>query len=292
MTWLDSCDRMDPAEIGPKAHSLARLLAAGFPVPKGFVLTVAMLRHLATDEALSVPEGSAPSFLGESLEAALAELRHQGVSHVAVRSSAAAEDLANASFAGQYETVLGVPTDRPDTLWDAVRRCCASTLDRHAQAYGASHGLGPADAAMAVLVQTLVNADVAGVAFGVHPVTGDPDSVVINASLGLGESVVSGLVTPDTYVLDGDGTIEHELGDKIVKVIRAEQGLTEVVPTTPKERESQCLTDSQVRAVADLTRRCSVLLGRPADIEFAYEAGSLYLLQSRPVTTGVSDVAS
>lgn len=282
--------------LGPKAFSLTRLLDAGFPVPDGFVVTAGTLaRHVATrlraDSRDAVPdpdrirEGPLPAPLAVALRPALAVLRQGGATHLAVRSSAAAEDLDDASFAGQYETVLGVPADRPDAVADAIRRCWASYYALDAAVYSRSRGVDRTATGMAVCVQILVDADAAGVAFGAHPVTGETDTVVINASVGLGEAVVAGLVTPDTYLRGRAGDLERELGDKTVKVVRRAEGWTDTVPTTPEERSSYCLTDGQAHEVADLALRAGAFFGRPADIEFAFARGRLWLLQSRPITS-------
>lgn len=282
--------------MGPKALSLALLAEAGFPVPNGFVVTTdALSRHVRNAPGHAGPgEAPDPEWIRETplsacvtdpLTGALETLRKAGATHVAVRSSAVAEDLEDASFAGQYETVLGVQIDRPAAVEAAIRQCWASFYAAHAVAYSRGHGIRSTEPGMAVCIQRLIDADVAGVAFGVHPVTGDPNTVVINASVGLGEAVVAGLVTPDTYLCHSDGQIERELGDKTVKVVRRREGWTETVATPACEQQEYCLSDAQAAEVADLTLRSGAYFGQPADVEFAVADGRLWLLQSRPITT-------
>lgn len=244
---LDDAAAADPQAAGGKASTLARLRRAGFPVPDGFVVTAG--------EDLAVT-------LGPSL-AALRDRVGAGV-RFAVRSSGLAEDSAAASFAGQYETVLGVAD--PAGVADAIARCFASFSGSRARAYQA--GVGVADAGGAVLVQHLVPADAAGVAFTVDPVTGARDRVVIDAARGLGDAVVGGRVTPDGFaVAKGTGAILAR---------RTASG-------------AGALDDEGARAVAALAERVERHEGRPVDIEWALHAGALYLLQARPITTDVRE---
>ena len=286
--WIVSLDdaAYGPATgLGSKAGELARLRRAGYPVPPGFVVTPAAYAAFAAAQpardAPALAGGVMPAPLLEKLSDAYAALETH-CPPVAVRSSGALEDLADSSFAGQYDTVLGVVGT--EALAAAVQACWASAAAPHVQSYAARHGLVPTVAQMSVLVQLLVAAEAAGVAFGVDPVTGDPSRCVINASLGLGESVVSGTVIPDAYTVNWlTGAVAAELGDKDQQVVFRD-GRLATVPTTPEERARPALPPEAVQQVARLVAALQEDAGRPMDVEFAWMAGRLYLLQARPIT--------
>jgi len=272
--------------LGTKARQLSRLLAAGFPVPAGFVVTPPAFRE--------------PASLAEAVAAHYHRLGPDNPP-VAVRSSGALEDLAGASFAGQYETVLGVRG--LDQVLAAIDRCRASAAAPHIAGYTAHHGRAapsrlatqePGDIRdhMSVLVQRLVPADAAGVAFGIDPVTGDASCCVINAAWGLGESVVSGTVTPDAHIVEWQSlkTTTH-LGDKHEKVVALATGGVATVATTAAERRAPALCAEQVLQVVDLLARLQEWCGTPLDIEFAFTANQLHLLQARPITALGADLA-
>ncbi|WP_243420996.1 PEP/pyruvate-binding domain-containing protein [Micromonospora globispora] len=227
--------------IGGKAAVLAELVAAGFPVPPGFVVTT---------KALDDPQ------LNRRLAAVAAGLDGD---RFAVRSSGAAEDLPDASYAGLYETYLNVPTEE---LAQAVRRCFAAATSERVAAYHQRQG--GATAAMAVLVQVMVDPVAAGVAFTAHPVTGYRDQTVVAAVAGLGEPLVSGETTGEEWTITASRT----------EMTRSAPG------------GGRVLTDVQADAVADLSRRIADRYdGRPQDVEWAIDqAGKLWLLQARPMT--------
>ena len=205
---------------------------------------------------------------------------------VAVRSSAVDEDGAGASFAGQHDTFLNVVG--AEAVADAIARCRASVRSERALAYRSSQGLDAAGS-IAVLVQQLVPADVAAVVFSVDPRTGS-DDVVINASWGLGESIVGGTSTPDVYTVRRDGRAirSRTLGAKERMTVRHADGTREVrVPRILRERLA--LDDASVRAAAELALALEAETGAPVDVECAFRAGALYLLQCRPVTATVRD---
>jgi pyruvate,water dikinase len=257
---LSDLTRADAPEVGAKSAGLGALLRAGFPVPGGFVLTteafdLAMAHHgFSADTpqdavaAESLPEG----IVSELLRAAAA----LGDVPLAVRSSGVAEDLPDASFAGQYETVLGVRG--VEAILAAVRRCWASAFSERVRTYRRAQGLeGPPR--MAVLVQRLVPADAAGVAFTADPVTGDRRVTVVSAVRGLGERLVSGQATPDEWVVtDGEAACRHS--------------------------PEGAIDAAQVRSVAALARRVESYVGSPQDIEWALAGGEVFLLQARPIT--------
>jgi len=237
---LGDAGAAERARVGGKAGVLGELAAAGLPVPRGFVVTAAELD-------------------ADGWEAALAEAAGDlGGSRFAVRSSGAAEDLPDASYAGLYETYLNVPADE---LAQAVRRCFAAAGAERVQAYQERHGGSPA--AMAVLVQEMVDPVAAGVAFTAHPVTGDRDLTVVTAVAGLGDRLVSGEAVGEEWTVTAQAASL----------------------TRPIRTDLPVLAAGQAQAVADLARRVAERYGRPQDIEWAIDrAGTLLLLQARPMT--------
>lgn len=274
--------------VGTKAASLGTLLSHSVRVPPGFIVSTAAHRRFL--EANTI-EGS-PGLMHDvnrdwswppDLVAEITHHLEQYPAHTrwAVRSSGVLEDLADASFAGQYDTFLDVPKE---ALLDRIRDCWSSLANAHAEFYAREHGLSLTDTTMAVIVQTLVNADVAGVSFSRHPVTGS-DSVVINAAYGLGESVVSGMVTPDSFEVDKlTQSITSQLGFKECQVRRSPGGGTEVIETSPDQQNAYCLKAHHVLEIASVTHRLETLAGHPVDVEWALHNDTLYCLQMRPIT--------
>ena len=279
---LADVGRGDLAVAGGKGANLGELTRAGLPVPPGFVLTTAAYRTYVDrsgigDEILApVTRDDAaariralftapiPEALAEELRAARAELGPA----VAVRSSATAEDLEDASFAGQQDTFLNVRGD--DALLDAVRGCWASLWTARAIAYRARRGIDPAEVALAVVVQEMVDADAAGVLFTANPTTGARDEVVIAAAWGLGEAVVGGAVTTDDIVVEkGGGRIRSRTtADKAVQTVAVEQG-TEDRPVPAADRARPVLDDAEAAALAALGVRIEEWFGAPQDVEWA-----------------------
>ncbi len=272
--WLGDDDCHSDALVGGKAASLSRL-AARYPVPAGF----AIVALPASTEITAV--------LASAIRGAYDELgRRTGTREpvVAVRSSAIDEDGVGSSFAGQHDTYLNIRG--ADAVVDAVERCLRSGQSSVATAYRDARGLSADDVQVAVLVQLLVDADCAAVAFSANPVTGSHEEIVINSNWGLGESIVSGLATPDMFVVEKAtrGIAHRELGAKEEMTVRDANGTAEVEPSTDQQ-QSFSLTDVQVLAIADLTLALEVEHGRPVDVECAIAAGELLLLQCRPITT-------
>jgi pyruvate,water dikinase len=291
--WLDS--RLLPrAVVGGKAATLSELLAAGFTQPPGFALTAAAYRRVIAQNGLgaaapetlaaSLCEADLPHDLLVEIEQAYAELTLKGGDAVAVRSSAISEDGASASFAGLYESYLNVRgcTD----VERSVLRCYASLWASRAAHYRRERA-GGSDEAMAVIVMSLIDAEVSGVAFTAHPVTGARDRVLINASWGLGEAVVGGLVTPDSFLFEKSSLIllEREVFAKDLVVVPDEAGGTVEAAVSYNRAEAPCLTSEQAAEVAGLAIRVEHHFGVPQDIEFAFAKGHFYLLQARPITT-------
>jgi len=281
--WLGSAEGGQD-RLGGKAASLDRLGRMGFQIPPGFCLTTEAFRaQVATLDSdvgpgeegfpgdlagLIASEPVMPS-LADELAAAVRHLSETAPStdgtpagaRFAVRSSALGEDGSAASYAGLHETELDVPPAGVDA---SVRRCWASLWSPEALAYRTYRGISMDGAAMAVIVQSLVPADAAAVAFTRHPVTGREDQLVITAVKGLGDAMVSGTVTPDTYVIDKGSlrTLEFTPGDG---------------PTA--------LDDVSLLGLADLCLRVEAGFGTAVDIEAATASGTWFLLQARPITT-------
>jgi pyruvate,water dikinase len=296
-------------EVGGKAANLGVLLAAGLPVPPGFCVTTAAYRQVAAaagvdpsgpaDESRSrLASASMPADIVSAILAAYAALGDDAP--VAVRSSATAEDLPEASFAGQLDTYLNVVGT--DALTDAVRRCWASLWTDRAVAYRADHGVDQRSVGIAVVVQKMVDAQVAGVMFTANPLTGRRKETVIDAAPGLGEALVSGAVNPDHYRVDAatGEILERSLGDKPVQSRPAPGGATRLVHREGGARQDgllpdgalqdgarqACLTDAQVRSLARVGVRVEGLYGEPQDVEWAIDpAGGIRVVQSRPITT-------
>lgn len=265
--------------VGGKGANLGELIRMGMPVPDGFCLTTQAYRRAVAALPGITAETVARAELPDGLEAELLEATAAFGGPVAVRSSATAEDLPEASFAGQQETVLGVVGD--DVI-AAVRRCWASLWSERAIAYRREQGIDDADVALAVVVQRMIPADAAGVAFTVDPVTGSRE-VSIESAFGLGESVVSGAVTPDAHQVGR--RIRRRPGVKATRIDLAPNGSTVTRPVA--DPTAPAITDRQARRIASLARRVERHYGTPMDIEWALEGDRLWLLQARPVTTSI-----
>jgi pyruvate,water dikinase len=319
IVWFDEPAATQPALTGGKGANLAALTSSGFEVPPGFVVSTSAYRNFvdllrpspdeqferldegrpdqladASARIRALIEGSPlPDSLRAELTASYAKLGPDA--GVAVRSSGTAEDLEDASFAGMHDTYLDVRGE--DALVDAVRRCWASMWTERAVAYRRDRGFDHRQASIAVVVQTMVSAEVSGVMFTGNPVNTATDEFMINASYGLGEAVVSGIVTPDQFVLAaGDLRVKDAvLGRKAVQVVRnpdtGRGTVTREVPAADRGRYS--LTEDQLAALGQLGRRVMAHYdGLPQDIEWAIANDDdnnsaryiVYLLQSRPVT--------
>ncbi|CAA9252523.1 MAG: Phosphoenolpyruvate synthase [uncultured Chloroflexi bacterium] len=287
--WLDEAAQApdnDSHGLGGKAGTLARLVAAGLPVPPGFVVSAG-----AFPDGRAPADGEAPVTLPEALASAVREAyaalgRRAGETDplVAVRSSGTDEDQAEASFAGQYETVLGVRG--AEDVVSAVAHCWGSLASSRAAAYRAHTGTGAPAAAprMAVLVQELVAAEAAGVAYSADPMTGERSHLVVSAAWGLGRSVADGEVEPDSWRVQRDTLAAEQarVGHKVSRRRPAPGAPQEAVPTAL--RDAPCLTGDQAQAVARLALDAERLLGVSADVEWARVGETIWLLQARPIT--------
>jgi pyruvate,water dikinase len=302
--------------VGGKGANLGELAAAGLPVPPAFVIDVdawarfrestgigagldERLARIDVDDPEALQEVSSflrqlverepmPEDLAESITEAYAELsRQSGKTQVpvAVRSSATAEDTAQFSFAGMFESFLNVEGERE--LLERVKSCWASTFHARVLFYRLKQGM-PAEMPVAVVVQAMVNSEKAGVMFTVDPATRDADHVVIEAAWGLGEVVVLGQVTPDRYVLSkkSRAILEESAGTKDFMLVRDPGGATRRVDLSGDPRRAdRVLTAGDLEALGDLARRVEAHYRAPQDVEFAIEREKVWLTQSRPVTT-------
>lgn len=279
IVWLDDVAGHDVLLTGAKAAHLGRLSTLHC-IPSGFSLTVSAYRRVGELGRLT-PElrnavADAYALLGE--RSTLSEPA------VAVRSSAIDEDGPLASFAGQHDTFLNV--SGLDEIVDAIERCWASSRTEQVLSYRRQHGLPVDEIRLSVLVQQLVCADVSAVMFSANPVNGMRDEIVITASWGLGESIVGGTVTPDSWVVCKNSLeiVEQRTGSKEHMTVAVPGGTREVV--VPRLLRGQVsLSDEQVRAIAQLGVSLEAHMGWPVDVECAYSGGELYLLQCRPITT-------
>ena len=306
----------DPRLVGGKAHGLATMARADMPVSPGFAVTTyayrdflsasglgarleALLKGLDRGSIAALNEAAATvagwfddTEMADDLRACIAAgyaglcgSCGAGNLSVAVRSSATAEDTAGTSFAGEYETFVGLRGSAQVDLH--VRRCWASAFTARALGYAWKNGIDPLRVGMAVVVQKMINARVAGVMFTLNPVTGDRSRIVIEASYGLGLGVVGGEVTPDHYVvakIEGE-VLERTVGDKHVEFL----GGHVPTPVDHDRRVRLCLKDADLLALARLGKRLERLQRAPQDIEFAIDADlppgrDIVLLQCRPET--------
>jgi len=299
---------------GGKAANLGELTSAGFNVPSGFVLTTAAYDYFLEKNDLTKRVNSVVEKVDVTSEASLQEcsqkvrkafddavvpedLRFEvlkefhsifegkkKVGLVAVRSSATAEDLPTASFAGQQDTFLNVY--EPDDLIDKVKKCWSSLFTPRAISYRSSKGFDHHKVKLAVVVQKMVNSEVAGIMFTVDPNSELPH-IIVEAGYGLGESIVGGKVTPDTYVVDKFHTkiINKRVAKQTWKLVRGKTGDTVKQDVPAGEMEKQKLTDEQILAIADIGNQIELHYNKPMDIEWCLENGEFYVVQARPVTT-------
>jgi pyruvate,water dikinase len=297
--------------VGGKGASLARMAAAGLPVPPGFHITTNAYRHYVDENHLGdrilsaaaqaqaqvndpaaldraseqiqslIAQGTIPGDIAETIRRSYSELGAD--TPVAVRSSATAEDLPGMSFAGQLESYLNVRGG--DAVIHAVKRCWASLWTGRAIGYRERQGIRPEDVSMAVVVEQLVAAEVAGVVFTANPLTGARDELMINAAWGLGEAIVSGRVTPDTIVINKrtGAIVSQEIAGKEVMTVRSPEGTREE-PVPVDKRRRAALEPAQAAELARLGEKIEQLYGQPMDIEWALCDGRIFIVQARPVT--------
>jgi rifampicin phosphotransferase len=311
---LDAHGTSDRSKVGGKGAGLARLTAAGIPVPPGFVVTTdayvdflarndlsnqieIQLKDVDYDDTEQLSQAAArirelilhselPEGLKESIVASYQAMSESGDPFVAVRSSGTAEDMGEASFAGLYDSYLDVRG--ATSVVDAVRKCWGSLWTARCASYRHRLGLDNRDALVAVVVQQMVAAQSAGVMFTANPLNERTDEIVINSTWGLGETIASGIVTPDELILDA-GTLRIKrsiLGSKELRIDRRPDGAgTTKTETAPADRAALSLTEQDAMRLGELGRKIQkVAGGLPQDIEWALFDASLYIVQSRDVT--------
>lgn len=302
----------DLEAVGGKGQSLAKLANAGLEVPGGFYLTTGVYRQFIEENDLQgtiidlakpeigeltlsfdaasqairalILKPELPDAIQSEIRSAYAVLSGDNPA-VAVRSSANAEDLPDMSFAGQQDTYLNVRGD--EALIEAIRNCWASLWTARAISYRHEMGIESDVVAMAVVVQTMVPSDVSGILFTANPATGERSEMVLNASFGLGEAVVSGQVTPDTYTLDRDSLKAKEtiIGAKEQKIVADGDQGTRVEDIAEGDQNQSSMSEAALGELAALAVTVEKLFdGVPQDIEWAVSADKIWLLQSRPIT--------
>ncbi len=316
VVWFSEVGREDVGLVGGKGANLGELTRASIPVPPGFVVTAdtyfrfiqqnglepvirkelfrldvhdtRLLNERAENIRRRIMEAPMPAHIADEIRAAYREL---GEGPVAVRSSATAEDLPEASFAGQQSTFLNVVG--ADNVVRAVQACWASLFEARAIFYREESGYDHTKVGLAVPVQRMVQSEISGVMFTVEPVTSDRTRITIEAVYGLGEGIVSGEISPDLYLVDKDSlhivskTVTPQ--DRMIARRPGADGSHESanawLPVPEHLRERQKLTDPEIRELARIGRAVEEHYGTPQDIEWAYEKGRFYLVQARPVTT-------
>ena len=321
IAWIEEVSSKDTLLVGGKGANLGELASAGIPVPPGFIVTslafkkfleesglkdkiFSMLEKLDVNNTQELEETSKkirelimqtpmPEYIEKAIREAYRELsRRLGLENplVAVRSSATAEDLPEASFAGQQETYLNVSGE--DEVVEKVKACWASLYTARAIFYRVQHGISHEKALMAVVVQKMVNARSAGVMFTVHPVTGDRSKIVIESSWGLGESVVGGKVTPDEFVVDKETLkiVEKQINEKKIAIVYDPQKKANVVIELPPEKaKAPSLNDEEVIELAKYGVKIEQHYNSPMDIEWAIDKDlefpkNIFIVQARHET--------
>ncbi len=302
-------DKRHVSTAGGKGASLGEMTKAGIPIPSGFVVLASAFAHFlaeaklntkieelfrAVDQEKTDTIGNASTEIQNLIFASevpraiekevQAHFEDMGSVHVAVRSSATSEDSASAAWAGQLDTFLNTTRD---TLIENVRRCWASLFTPRAIFYRIQNNLHEKNISVAVVVQKMVESESSGVAFSVHPVTEDHRHLVIEAGFGLGEAIVSGHITPDSYVVAKNPrriiSKDVSIQEKLLR--RSKAGGNEWRKLSKKEGGEPVLTDEQIHELADLVLKIEAHHGFPVDVEWAHEGGKFYITQSRPITT-------
>jgi pyruvate,water dikinase len=321
--WFENLRKTDIPSVGGKNASLGEMINASIPIPLGFAVTAysykkfieesgisekiyAVIKETVTDpndpkqyEVASkkirelIESTPVPKDIEEAVRNAYQELCKSlstNAVFVAVRSSATAEDLPDASFAGQQETYLNVKGE--DELLGKTVKCWSSLFTPRAIFYRTEKGFAHENVFISVGVQKMVNAKVAGVMFTINPVTGDPDQIVIEGNYGLGESVVSGAVTPDNFIVDNAtlNIVERRIVKKTLQYLRdPNTGKTVHMEVSPEKQEQSCLSDEEILKLAELAKIIEQHYGTAQDIEWAIDSDllfpdNIFIVQSRPET--------
>ena len=309
--WLEEIRKEDIISVGGKGASLGEMASIGLPVPKAFVVTAQAFRRFLVETGLEkkifasydqldvennealekAAEGAKtmvitakmPVFIRDEIRKAYKKISPEDMI-VAVRSSATAEDLPDASFAGQQETYLNIKGEA--ALLEAVQKCWASLYGARAIYYRAKQGFDDHTVNIAVVVQQLVHSEKAGVMFTSHPITGEP-LTIIEGSWGLGEAVVSGSVSPDKYIFDqrSEKVEDILISNKKVEIIADGDHGTKLVDVTGARQDAQVLSPAEITKLAMYGKIAENHYGIPQDVEWGIVNGTIYILQSRPITT-------
>ena len=314
VVWFNEVTKKDVATVGGKGANLGEMTKARIPVPPGFIVTASayydflqkskitdkirsllkpldpndskQLQQISTEVKQAILNAPMPPELADEIKRAYIEM---GGGLVAVRSSATAEDLPEASFAGQQSTFLNVEGEGAVVV--AVQGCWASLFEARAIFYREQQGFDHFEVGIAVPVQRMVQSEASGVMFTLEPVTSDTSKIAIEAGLGLGETIVSGSVTPDTYIVDKNGLkiSKKEIASQEWKLVRNERGKGEEINVkvvlTPEEQAQQKISDEDIIVLAKIGRRLEDWYQFPQDIEWAKEDKQIFIVQTRPVTT-------
>ena len=309
--WLEEIRKEDIISVGGKGASLGEMASIGLPVPKAFVVTAQAFRRFLVEtgietkifasykdlnvednEALEAAADGAktmvlkarmPVAIRDDIKKAYKKMDEKGLI-VAVRSSATAEDLPDASFAGEQDTFLNIKGE--EALISSVQRCWASLYGARAIYYRAKQGFDDHTVNIAVVVQQLVHSEKAGVMFTSHPITGEPRSI-IEGSWGLGEAVVSGTVSPDNYVFDQktEKVVDTFIANKKVEIIADGDHGTKVVDVVGARQDARVLSEAEIAKLAMYGKIAEDHYGIPQDVEWGIVGATIYILQSRPITT-------
>ncbi|NLO77293.1 MAG: phosphoenolpyruvate synthase [Methanomicrobiales archaeon] len=315
--WLAEIQKEDIPSVGGKGASLGEMTSVGLPVPNAFVVTAQafrwyienakidkkifsllggldvdnsdLLEKTAKDVRSIVMKTPVPDKIKEEIARAYIQLGDNVI--VAVRSSATAEDLPEASFAGQQDTYLNIKGI--NALIESIQKCWASLYTARAIYYRAKQGFDDSLVDIAVVVQELVFSEKAGVLFSSHPVTGEPTSI-IEGSWGLGESVVSGSVSPDNYIFDqrSGRIIDRYIATKKTEIVPDGDHGTKEVAVSPERQVAAVLSDAEITALAKFGKVSEVHYGVPQDMEWGIVGDTIYILQSRPLTTIVGKTSA
>jgi pyruvate,water dikinase len=314
VVWFSDVTKQDIPLVGGKGANLGEMTNAGIPVPGGFIVTATayfdfiektglqkrlkalldpidirdsrQLQDAAVQVQKLIEEAQMPTETAKAIEEAYVKM---GQGRVAVRSSATAEDLPEASFAGQQATFLNVEGEKD--VVKAVQNCWASLFEARAIFYRQEQGFDHFKVGIAVPVQHMVQSEASGVMFTVEPTTSDAGKITIEAVLGLGEMIVSGDVTPDHYVVDKTSLkmVEKEVKAQEWKLIRDIQNRTSEenikINLTPEEQARQKITDDEIITIAKIGKQLEDHYNFPQDVEWATEKGKIYIVQTRPITT-------
>lgn len=306
---FNKISKADVGLAGGKGASLGEMTQAGIPVPPGFVILAASFEKFIEENKIAEDidsvldnidhkEIDAVEFASEKIKSIIMSedipkeiideikkhFKKLNAKFVAVRSSATSEDSSTDAWAGQLDTYLNTTESE---LLENVKKCWASLFTPRAIFYRFEKNLHKHKISVAVVIQKMVESEVSGIAFSVHPVTQDRNQLIIEASYGLGESIVSGQITPDGYIVEKKGLLmlEKHIATKEKGLFKADKGGNEWRDIHVREQEKQALSDKQVLELSKLIIKIENHYGFPCDIEWAHEKGKFYIVQSRPITT-------